>query len=264
MRHFSIFSIIAICFAITMMISTAVAGVPQLMNYQGQLTDTNGVALDTTVSMTFAIYDDSTGGTTVWQETQGSVVVEDGICNVMLGTVDPIDYSIFDDPELYLSIAVGGDPEISPRTRLTTVPYAGQAAQADTAVFALTSGAPGESAWTRIGNIVRLVNESDTVVIGGSTKSGEAEGNLKVDGNIVVDDPEDTKSTYVNAGEVGVRDSEQPFINTYMGPGNVTTEDIGGGTSAKMEPGSFEASNAQNTASMTSEGFELVCDGETK
>ena len=40
--------------------ATAQAVVPGLMNYQGTLTDDGGVVLDTTVSMTFTIYYDST------------------------------------------------------------------------------------------------------------------------------------------------------------------------------------------------------------
>jgi hypothetical protein len=58
-------------FLSVMLLSSAVlAEVPGLVNYQGTLTDDEGVALDTTVSMTFSIYTDSVGGTQVWTETQ--------------------------------------------------------------------------------------------------------------------------------------------------------------------------------------------------
>ena len=48
----------------------ALAEVPQMINYQGRLTGVSGNPLDTTVSMVFTIYDDSTGGGgSKWSET---------------------------------------------------------------------------------------------------------------------------------------------------------------------------------------------------
>ena len=61
-----------------MIVSVASAGVPQLMNYQGRLTDNGGNPLDTTVSVTFTIYDDSTGGNPKWTELHPAVTVTDG------------------------------------------------------------------------------------------------------------------------------------------------------------------------------------------
>ncbi|MCP4566449.1 MAG: hypothetical protein GY841_02580 [FCB group bacterium] len=100
------------------------AEVPQLINYQGRLTNPEGEPLDTTVSITFTIYDDSTGGVAKWSETYASVVVSDGLFYVLLGSVSPIIDSVFNNPERYLGIIVGTDPEMSPRTRFTSAAYA--------------------------------------------------------------------------------------------------------------------------------------------
>lgn len=113
---------------LVLLATNAIAEVPQMINYQGQLTDNAGVALDTTVSITFTIYDDSTSAGPVWTETQPAVQVSDGMFAVILGTVVPIDDSVFSirvfvDPDRFLGIAVGADPEIEPRTRLVSVPY---------------------------------------------------------------------------------------------------------------------------------------------
>jgi len=70
--------------------ATALADVPGLISYQGTLTDDDGVALDTTVSMTFTIYPDSVTGGFNWFETQPAVVVEDGLFDVLLGRVTSI------------------------------------------------------------------------------------------------------------------------------------------------------------------------------
>ena len=91
------------------------AQVPQLINYQGKLTKASGAPLDTTISMVFSIYADSAGTILKWTETQGAVVVEKGIFNVLLGNVNPIPDTVFDGNTRYLGVKVGGDPEITPR-----------------------------------------------------------------------------------------------------------------------------------------------------
>jgi len=104
--------------------AAALAVVPGLINYQGTLTDEYGTALDTTVAMAFSIYDDSTGGNLIWTETQPVVAVENGLFNVLLGRVNTIDDSVFGDPDRWLGVQAGGDPEMSPRERFASVPYA--------------------------------------------------------------------------------------------------------------------------------------------
>ncbi|MBD3299237.1 MAG: hypothetical protein GF341_11315 [candidate division Zixibacteria bacterium] len=107
------------------------ADVPPLINYQGVLSDSDGVALDTSVAIDFAIYDALTGGTALWSETHATVTVTDGRFHVLLGSVSPIHDSVFASPDRYLSVAVGGDSEQLPRTRLVSVPYAHRTASID-------------------------------------------------------------------------------------------------------------------------------------
>jgi len=101
-----------------------IAEVPRMMNYQGHLTDGSGQALDTTVSMTFSIYDDSIGSGAKWTEIHPVVSVDSGGFSVILGVINPIDDTVFVSDERWLGIRVGSDPEISPRVHLVSVPYA--------------------------------------------------------------------------------------------------------------------------------------------
>jgi hypothetical protein len=103
------------------------ADVPGLISYQGTLTDDAGIALDTTVSVTFTIYDADVGGSVLWTETQPSVGVTDGLFNVLLGEVNSLTASVFSGPDRWLGVQVGGDPELTPRQRIGTVAYAFQA-----------------------------------------------------------------------------------------------------------------------------------------
>ena len=102
--------------------ASATAGVPHMIFYQGHLTDAGGTPLDTAINMTFTIYDDSTGGTVWWTETQMGVVVSNGLFNVLLGSVNAIIDTLFAGNSRWLGIQIASDPEIVPRTRLVTVP----------------------------------------------------------------------------------------------------------------------------------------------
>ena len=91
-------------------VSIAGADTPQTIFYQGLLTDSVGAPLDTTVSMVFTIYDDSTASGSIWTETQ-ICSPKDGRFDVLLGSIMPIHDTVFSDPERYLGIQVGSSPE---------------------------------------------------------------------------------------------------------------------------------------------------------
>ncbi|MBL0174348.1 MAG: hypothetical protein IPP94_03615 [Ignavibacteria bacterium] len=103
--------------------ATAVAQpVPSLMSYQGYLTDITGTPVsDGTFAFTFSLYENASGGPSLWTETQSSVQVRSGLFSVVLGSGNPIALA-FDKP-LYLGIALAGGSEYSPRVRLTTSAY---------------------------------------------------------------------------------------------------------------------------------------------
>ncbi|MFH1893910.1 MAG: hypothetical protein ABIK83_14655 [Candidatus Zixiibacteriota bacterium] len=139
------------------------AAVPQMINYQGRLTGPDGTPIDATVSITFTIWDQLTDGASYWTETHASVLVTDGLFNVILGgSTEPIDDSVFVDPDRYLGIAVNGDPEIEPRTRLISVPFAYRSVKSDTADY--VAGGIGDADWVIDGD--NVYRETGNVGIG--------------------------------------------------------------------------------------------------
>lgn len=104
--------------------SYSFAQVPQMINYQGKITTTAGLLVDSTIAMVFTIYTDSTGGTSLWTETQNSVKVEKGVFSVLLGSVNFVQDSVFNGNVRYLGVKVGSDPEMTPRKEIVSVAYA--------------------------------------------------------------------------------------------------------------------------------------------
>ena len=131
----------------------AQAEVPKLINYQGKLTTPQGAPLDTTVSMQFSIYSDSTGGDPLWSEIQMSVKVDKGIFNILLGSVNEIPESVFTGDIRYLGVKVGADPEMTPRKAIVSVPYSMRSVNADTAKYLGIWPPPGkvyDSGWFEV------------------------------------------------------------------------------------------------------------------
>lgn len=111
------------------------AEAPLVINYQGLLTDaTSTPVLDGTYQIVFSIYDDATAGNELWREVHPSVVTSNGLFNVTLGSITLLDQSVFNTQPLWLEIAVGADPPLSPRTLLTSVPSAVKAFELDGSV----------------------------------------------------------------------------------------------------------------------------------
>jgi hypothetical protein len=110
--------------------SISLAQVPQLINYQGKLTNPSGAPVNDTLQMFFTIYADSGGTIPLWVETQPTVEILKGAFNVLLGSFNPIPYPVFDGGTRYLGVKVGGDLEITPRKPMVSVAYAYRAGAA--------------------------------------------------------------------------------------------------------------------------------------
>ncbi len=135
---------IAIVLTVIVLAVSAVAEVPQVINYQGRLTDAvGGGPVTGTLSIRFGIYGQAEDGDWLWEEhhqkTEGNgIEVTGGLFSVILGSIDSIPDSVFNGQDRWLEISVEGVEPIVPRTRFTCVPYAYYAAQADTSDVALT------------------------------------------------------------------------------------------------------------------------------
>lgn len=165
----------AILATLVMIVFTAVvtAEVPQVINYQGRLTTPDGQPVaDGLNSVRFTIYDDSLAGSAQWAETL-QVTTNSGLFSTVLGSVHAIQPTAFSGPDRWLGIQVGFDPELSPRQKLTSVPYSLRSAFADSAGMA-------DAAWTEsAGNVYRL-NGNVGVGTDTPTQRFEVNGNARI------------------------------------------------------------------------------------
>lgn len=112
-----------LAFAAAVCASTAKASAPATLAYQGRLADAGGSPISASLSITFRLYADPSGGTPLWSETQNAVDVDGGNLAVELGQVIALPRDLW-GRQLYLGIQIAGDSEMTPRPRLTAAPYA--------------------------------------------------------------------------------------------------------------------------------------------
>ncbi len=181
MRRFCTIATIMAVTAVAL-VSSATAGVPQMINYQGRLTDAGGNPLTGQYSLQFTMYDSSSSGNILWQETHPAVSVTDGLFNVILGDGDPPVPLDLNYHKVWLGCSVGGDPELVPRTRLVSVPYA---LATDHWTFRITDGydttltTRGEWGITRDGNTLYGNADSTHVNLGVASITGGFGDNSK-------------------------------------------------------------------------------------
>ncbi len=199
------------CSLVLGLVNTASAGVPQLISYQGRLTNSVGVPLDTTVTLDFTIYKDSLGTLDIWSETHPGVVIKDGLFQVLLGSVTPLTGIVFDGSKRWLGLQLQGGPAPTALIPIVSVAYAYRSVKSDTAGYALSSSGGG-------GDITAVI--ADTGLVGGSS-SGDASLRLAADG----------------------------VLSRHIKNGEITDDDVSSG--AAIYPGKIAGTAATRLASNT-------------
>jgi len=125
----AMFIIAALVLGVTLLPSLVIANPPtgsgdppvaSKINYQGQLTDSEGNPLDGNYDMEFRLYDSVSGGSQVGSTiTKNGVAVTKGQFSVKLD----VDQSVFNGQGLWLEVKVEGEA-LSPRQEILPVPYA--------------------------------------------------------------------------------------------------------------------------------------------
>jgi len=150
MRRLALLSLLAL--------ATSASAVPLELSHQGVLFDAAGAPLVGANALEFELYDAPAGGAALWTETHPAVPFDNGTFGVQLGTITPLDTSLFNGDTLYLALRVNGGVALPQRVAVVSVPYAIRAQDADHADVA-------------------------TSVSGGSVDATE----LRIDGQLIAD-----------------------------------------------------------------------------
>jgi len=93
--------------------------IPNDLTINGRLTNSAGTSLAGTNAINFSIYDNSTGGNTLYSSNQSVTTDSNGVFSVRLTGV-----TLNFTSSYYLGIKVGTDSEMTPRINLSSAPYA--------------------------------------------------------------------------------------------------------------------------------------------
>lgn len=124
-RRMIALAVVFLCCATTV----TFAQVPRIITFQGLAKNAAGAPLNGSFNLTFRLYDVLTNGLPLWTETHTNVPINRGIFAVPLGVFTPLSPPF--DQQYWISVAVGTNPEMSPREPLTSAPYALRAAEVD-------------------------------------------------------------------------------------------------------------------------------------
>jgi len=148
---------------------------PSLVNFRGQLLDSNDQPVNTSVSIDLRIFSSETAGTQLYLEQIGSVEVKSGQYAFQFGSNGTPDFKsvIRDNLETWVEITIEGDT--MPRQRFVSVPYALNAGSSQIN--------PGSITRSMLSQDIQLdLNKSGPIQPGSITREMLAPGVL-VDGN---------------------------------------------------------------------------------
>lgn len=119
MRKFRIGLIVII--GILCLTAITYAAIPRVINYQGRLTDKDDNPLTGNFLVTFRFYEADKEGQPVWEE--GHILnIKNGLFNVLMGSVKPLEIDF--NKDLWLGMEVASDGEMTPRIKLASSVYA--------------------------------------------------------------------------------------------------------------------------------------------
>ncbi|MGB8316818.1 MAG: hypothetical protein WCE54_01745 [Ignavibacteriaceae bacterium] len=115
---------------------SAFSQIPEVISYQGILTDTTGAAKpDDQYNFTFRLYEAGSGGSAIWTESK-KLIVRKGLFSTNLGDQSPFGYDIKFDNPYWLSIQIESGSEMPARIMLTPSAYSISSINSDTANYA--------------------------------------------------------------------------------------------------------------------------------
>ncbi len=258
-------ALLGLFIVLTAAAAPALGAVPELINFQGKLTNSAGNPVTAVVPMVFRLYTGPNSVTPVWTESQDVSPDAYGIYSVLLGSATPFStFSISFSTAYWLGVAVGTDGEMLPRYKLVSSAYSLYSLNSATAAWA------GGADWPTITNkpnltiqgnvfndinqLVRLDGLQRLPAVDGSLLTGIATAFLadgsvttvKLANNAVTDAKVSLSTAAISLGKF---DDERVAISTRAVSGGI--HNIAGRFVQLGSDGFLPALNASNLLNLT-------------
>ena len=194
----------------------SISAIPNSINFQGKLTDMEGVGINDTLDITFRLYTSESGGSHLWENTVSDISISRGLFSVELDSFSSeIDFSTTYWIEMEID-----DEVLSPREKLNSTPYSIRAKNVQYALQSVSSSADRTG---RIGHLMFVpsdggsITEStsgDTIYIAIGSEGGTSE--IGSDFVLSADSP------IALMGRNGVTDAEIQAVVLEGEPGEIT------------------------------------------
>jgi len=114
---------LALLLTLALAASAHAQGAPGTISFVARFAD-NGTPITGAHDLVLALFDAPTGGTSVWDETRTGVTIpSDGLLYLDLGSVTPLDATVFSGAKKYLEVTIDGQLT-TPRITIESTPYA--------------------------------------------------------------------------------------------------------------------------------------------
>ena len=155
--------------------------VPMQLSQQGRLVDASGAAASGNHNLTFRLYNAGTGGTLLWNETVSSNFTN-GYYSVVLGSDtinNPLEDSVLESGDLFIEIEIDSDGPLTPRSAVTSAPFARVAGKAQVA---------DSADWSGLTSIPSDISDGDDDTVG-ALSCGEGEQAVYTNGSWACGNP---------------------------------------------------------------------------
>lgn len=117
----------SVCILLPLANLHAQSSIPGTVTFQARIADGAGVPLEGSQFFETMLYDAPIGGNVLWVEAHQATFVG-GVVSVELGSDSAFPSSLFEGGELWFTLEMDGDGEMTPRRRVGSVPFARRAA----------------------------------------------------------------------------------------------------------------------------------------
>ncbi len=186
---------------------------PRILSFKGRIADESNSPIITQSTLRFSLYKDdlSSGSALLWQEVLSVTPDENGNFIALLGRGTPIDDNTLDDnPDIYLGVTRGQNPEMSPREKIATVGLSSD-----------SQSVQGLKPITHTGdnnNTLLALDSAGNLSIGGITGPTfqATEGNFRISGNTLslTTNTGSNGNVTINPDGIGMIDTQKPLINS--------------------------------------------------